>query len=134
MDSCIFCKIVKGEIPSYKVYEDEKFLAFLSIGPHRIGHTLIIPKTHTDYYFDLAENLLKDMVTVQIKIATAIKTAFNPKSGKVGVIVAGLEVPHAHLHLVPMDEMGDLNFGNALKGVTEEEFNDAEEKIKSALE
>lgn len=133
MNDCLFCKIVKGEIPSYKVWEDDKFLAFLSIGPHRMGHTLIIPKIHTDYYFDLSEQNLKDMVSVQIKLAAAIKKAFKPKSGKVGIIIAGLEVPHAHLHLIPMDEMGDLNFGSSIKGVTEQQFKEAQEKIQQAL-
>ncbi|EKD91005.1 MAG: hypothetical protein ACD_30C00052G0023 [uncultured bacterium] len=133
MDNCIFCKIVRDEIPNYKVYEDSNFLAFLSSGPHRMGHTLIIPKEHTEYYFDLPEETLKEMVAVQKKLANAIKKAFNPKSGKVGVIVAGLEVPHAHLHLIPMDEMEDLNFGNSMHNVSKEEFLIAQEKIKNDL-
>lgn len=133
MDNCIFCKIIKGEIPSYKVYEDDKFLAFLSINPHRMGHTLIIPKGHTDYYFDLPDETLIGMVEIQKKLAIAIKKAFNPKSGKVGVIVAGLEVPHAHLHLIPMDGTKDLNFGNSMQNVSKEEFLSAQEKIKKSL-
>lgn len=134
MNNCIFCKIVKGEVPSYKVWEDDQFLAFLSIGPHRMGHTLIIPKTHTDYYFDLSEKTLENMAIVQKELAKAIKTAFNPKSGKVGVVVAGLEVPHAHLHLIPMDEMNDLNFGSSLKGVQHAQFKEAQDKLVDSLE
>jgi histidine triad (HIT) family protein len=120
MNDCIFCKIVAGEIPSYKVWEDDKWYAFLTINPHTPGHTLIIPKQHVDYFFDLSEELLSEVLVKATPIAGAIKQAFKPESGKVGVVVAGLEVPHAHLHLISMDNTNDLDFGNAKKATPEE--------------
>lgn len=132
MDSCIFCKIVKSEIPSFKVSEDENFFAFLSIGPHRPGHTLVIPKVHVDDFFEMESGLLDQILKFSKPLTKALKKAFNPKSGKVGLAVAGLEIPHAHLHLIPMDEIGDLDFSKAQK-VSNEEFETNLEKIKQAL-
>lgn len=113
MDSCIFCKIVKGELSAYKVWEDQKHLAFLSIFPIKEGHTLVIPKKHTDYLFDLEDSELSDLIIASKKVAKLLKKTFNPKSGKVGAIVLGLEVLHAHLHLSPMDHEGELTFTKA---------------------
>ena len=132
MDSCVFCKILRGEIPSFKVTENENFYAFLSIGPHRPGHTLIIPKMHINDLFEMDENLLSQILLFSKNIADALKKAFQPKSGKVGLLVAGLEVPHAHLHLIPMDKLGDLDLKMA-KEASQEELTENLEKIKAAL-
>lgn len=104
----IFSKIIKGEIPSYKVAENEKFYAFLDINPIVWGHTLVVPKLETDYIFDLDDNLLGEMMVFTKKVAEAIKKTFPCK--KVGMAVLGLEVPHAHIHLVPLKEEGDMDF------------------------
>lgn len=132
MDNCIFCKIVDGSIPSFKVLEDDDFFAFLSIGPHTPGHSLVIPKKHTDYFFDLDDVTLQKILLFSKKIEKAQRKAFNPKTGKVGVAIAGLEVPHAHLHLIPLNEMGDLDFDHA-KEVTKEELQNNLDKLKGAL-
>lgn len=132
MDSCIFCKIIKDEIPSFKVAENENFYAFLSIGPHKPGHTLVIPKVHVDDFFDMDQSLLDQILKFSKPIANTLKKAFNPKSGKIGLVVAGLEVPHAHLHLIPMDNLGDLDFSRA-KQVSNEELGENLEKIKAVL-
>ena len=132
MDACIFCKIIKNNIPSFKVSEDENFFAFLSIRPHTPGHTLIIPKVHVDDFFDMDEALLNAILNFSKPIAKTLKKAFNPKSGKIGLIVAGLEIPHAHLHLIPMDKMDDLDFSRAQK-VSQEELAQNLEKIKATI-
>lgn len=132
MDNCIFCKIVDGSIPSFKVLEDNDFYAFLSIGPHTPGHSLVIPKKHTDYFFDLDDLTLQKILLFSRKIEKAQRKAFNPRTGKVGVAIAGLEVPHAHLHLIPLHEMGDLDFDHA-KEVTKEELLLNLDKLKDAL-
>ncbi len=107
MEECIFCKIIKGEISSFKVYEDDHSLAFLTINPRKKGHTLVIPKNHVDYFFDI-EDVSPLMESSKI-VAEKLKKTFNPASGKVGVVVAGLEVPHAHIHLIPLDSEADLD-------------------------
>lgn len=132
MNDCVFCKIVKGELPCYKIGENELFLAFLSIGPLKPGHTLIIPKAHVDDFFDMKENLLKEILIFAQKISFTLREVFQPKSGKIGLIVAGLEVPHAHLHLVPMDNLEDLNFSNAEKG-NPKELRKTQQKILAAF-
>lgn len=104
----IFSKIIKGEIPSYKVAEDEHFYAFLDINPVNWGHTLVVPKREEDYIFDLADDELAAMAIFAKKVAKALKKAVPCR--KVGVAVIGLEVPHAHIHLVPMEKEGDLDF------------------------
>jgi histidine triad (HIT) family protein len=120
MSDCIFCRIVKGEIPSYKVDESDDFYAFLSISPHTKGHTLVIPKEHTDYFFDLSDEMLSKLMLFTKPLAERLKVAIEPKTGKIGVLVAGLEVLHAHLHLIPMDGTSDLDFSRAKKASTEE--------------
>lgn len=108
----IFSKIIKGEIPSYKVAEDDRFYAFLDINPVNWGHTLVVPKREEDYIFDLSDDELSAMILFSKRVAKAIRKALPCR--KVGVAVIGLEVPHAHIHLVPMDKEGDMNFGHKI--------------------
>ena len=104
----IFARIASGEIPSYKIAEDERFFAFLDINPLAKGHTLVIPKQEIDYLFDMDEEMYKDLWQFAMKVAKAIKQVVP--CIKVGVAVIGLEVPHAHIHLVPLNTMDDINF------------------------
>jgi len=104
----IFARIASGEIPSYKIAEDERFFAFLDINPLAKGHTLVIPKNETDYLFDMDEEMYRDLWQFAMKVAKAIKQVVP--CIKVGVAVIGLEVPHAHIHLVPLNTMDDINF------------------------
>ncbi|MDO5447407.1 MAG: HIT family protein [Prevotellaceae bacterium] len=124
----IFSKIAAGEIPSYKCAENEKFYAFLDINPIAMGHTLVIPRREEDYIFDLSDEELQEMIVFAKKVAKAIKEAFPCK--KVGMAVLGLEVPHAHIHLVPLKSEGDMNFANKLH-LTEDEFKEIAAKIYS---
>lgn len=109
----IFSKIIRGEIPSYKVAENDKFFAFLDINPVNWGHTLVVPKREEDYIFDLSDEELAEMILFAKKVAKAQKKAIDCR--KVGVAVIGLEVPHAHIHLVPMQTEGDLDFKHKIK-------------------
>ena len=111
MTECIFTQIIKGEIPCHKVREDDRFFAFLDIRPINPGHTLVIPKTEVDYIFELDDAALGGMMIFAKKVAMAIEK--NIECKRVGVIVAGLEVPHAHIHLVPFTEMSELTFERA---------------------
>lgn len=113
MDNCIFCKIIQGKIPSHKVWEDDKNLAFLTIRPHTEGHTLLIPKLHEDYLFNLSDQDYNSLMLAAKQLSMKLQKVFKPTSGKVGVIVAGLEVPHAHIHLIPLHDEKDLSFSNA---------------------
>ncbi len=106
--STIFSKIIAGEIPCYKIAEDDQFLSFLDVNPVAVGHALVIPKQATDYIFDMEDQALADMHLFAKKVAKALKTVVPCK--KVGVAVVGLEVPHAHIHLIPMNSIGDMNF------------------------
>jgi histidine triad (HIT) family protein len=106
--SSIFTKIIQGEIPCYKIAEDENFLAFLDVRPLTKGHTLVIPKTEVDYIFDIDSQQYKELFIFAKTVAQALKKAIPCK--RIGIAVIGLEVPHAHIHLVPMNEIGDLNF------------------------
>jgi len=127
----IFSKIANNEIPSYKVAEDEKFLAFLDISPVTKGHTLVIPKKEIDYLFDLDDELYTGLHLFAKKVAKGIKKAVNCK--KVGVLVLGLEVPHAHLHLIPMQNEADaLNFSNTIK-LDDSEFEEIRKKISKEI-
>ncbi len=123
----IFSKIIAGEIPSYKVAEDEHFYAFLDINPLAKGHTLVVPKKEIDYIFDMEDNDLAAFNVFAKRVAVAIKKAFPCK--KVGVAVLGLEVPHAHIHLVPLQGEGDLNFANPKLKLSPEEFKEIAAKI-----
>jgi histidine triad (HIT) family protein len=126
----IFTRILNGEIPCAKLYEDEFFFAFLDIRPIRPGHTLLVPKPEVDYIFDLPDDLLNRMLTTAKPIAKAIETVVP--CARIGLMVAGLEVPHCHLHLVPMDAIGDLNFANA-SPAEPAELRDLAEKIRALL-
>lgn len=116
----VFSKIIAGEIPSYKVAENDKFYAFLDISPLQKGHTLVVPKKEEDYIFDIDNEDLKEYIVFAKRIANAIKRAYP--CVKVGMAVIGLEVRHAHIHLIPMQKEGDLNFANPKKSFTEDEF------------
>lgn len=128
----IFTKIVNGEIPAYKIAEDEKYLAFLDINPLTQGHTLVIPKEETDYIFDLGDELLAGLYVFAKKVALAIDKVTDCK--RVGIAVLGLEVPHAHVHLIPINNLGDINFGNPKLKLTPEEFKQIAQSIIDALE
>ena len=116
----IFSHIITGKISCYKVDEDEEFLAFLDINPIALGHTLVIPKIEIDYIFDLDDELLSRMIVFSKKVALKLKSKIECK--KIGIAVIGLEVPHAHIHLVPMNNVDDLNFSRPKLAVTKEEL------------
>lgn len=126
----IFSKIIAGEIPSYKVAEDEKFYAFLDINPLVKGHTLVVPKREVDYIFDLSDEELAAMHVFAKHVALAIQKAFPCK--KVGEAVIGLEVPHAHIHLIPMQKESDMLFSNPKLKLSGEEFAEIAKAIHEA--
>lgn len=123
----LFTKIAEGEIPSYKCAESSEFYAFLDINPLVKGHTLVIPRREVDYIFDMEDDELARFQVFAKKVAIAIKKAFP--CVKVGQAVLGLEVPHAHIHLVPMHSEGDLNFSNKKLSLSAEEMQDIADKI-----
>jgi len=127
----LFSKIIAGEIPSYKIAENDRFFAFLDIFPLREGHVLVVPKTDTDRFFDLSENYLSEMLVFAQPIAKAIEKSFP--CNRCGVSVIGLEVPHAHLHLVPIDSADDLNFTRPKLKMSSEELKSAQDKILAAM-
>jgi histidine triad (HIT) family protein len=127
----IFSKIIAGEIPSYKIAENEKFFAFLDIFPLREGHVLVVPKTEVDNLFDLSEEYLKEMLVFAKPIAKAIEKAF--KCNRCGIEVIGLEVPHAHMHLVPINSSNDLNFTQHKSKASDESLKKVQEKILAQL-
>ncbi len=129
--SSIFSKIVAGEIPAYKVAESIDFLAFLDINPLAEGHVLVIPKKEVDYLFDLDDELYTCLQMFAKIVATAMKQVIPCK--RIGVAVIGLEVPHTHIHLIPMNEVSDLNFSRPKLTFTAEQFEATAEKIKEAL-
>ena len=126
----IFTKIVNGEIPCHKVAESDQFLAFLDITPLRLGHVLVIPKVEIDYIFDIDDQQLGEMIIFAKKVAKQIEAAFPCR--RVGMSVIGLEVPHAHIHLVPIDSANDLNFTREKLIVTNEQLAEVAEKIKQS--
>jgi len=123
----IFTKIINGEIPCYQVAEDDRYFAFLDINPLKAGHTLVTPKKEIDYLFDIDDECLAGMILFAKKVAAAIKEAYP--CNRVGVAVLGLEVPHAHIHLVPMDNMDDVNFKNPKLKFTPEKFKEIADNI-----
>jgi histidine triad (HIT) family protein len=127
----IFTKIINREIPGYIVAEDERYIAFLDINPLVVGHTLVVPKKEVDFIFDLDDDTLAGLNVFCKKVAQAIKKSIPCK--RVGVAVIGLEVPHTHVHLVPMNSMGDLNFTRAKLTPSKEQLAEAAEKIKNAI-
>ena len=127
----IFSRIVSGEIPCYKIAEDKDFFAFLDISPLALGHTLVIPKQETDYIFALDDELYKGLFLFAKKIAVAIEKVVVCK--RIGIAVIGLEVPHAHIHLVPMNAMSDMNFANAKLKLSNEELAVVAEQIRKSF-
>jgi len=123
----IFSKIIAGEIPSYKIAENDKFFAFLDIFPLREGHTLVVPKNETDNLFDLPQDYLKEILVFAQPVAKAIEKAFH--CNRCGISVIGLEVPHAHVHLIPINSSNDLNFTQAKPKTSDEQLKKAQEKI-----
>ena len=123
----IFTRIINGEIPCYKVAEDENFIAFLEINPLVEGHTLVVPKIEEDYIFDLDDETLAKMMAFAKKVAAQIKTVTECK--RVAIAVLGMEVPHAHMHLIPMNTEGDIDFKKARPEVTKEQFAALVEKL-----
>ena len=128
----IFSKIAAGEIPSYKCAENEKFYAFLDINPIAKGHTLVFPRREVDYIFDMDDDELAEYHVFAKKVAIALKKAFPCK--KVGEAVLGLEVPHAHIHLIPMQSEKDMIFSNPKLKFTDDEFRETAEKIRNEFE
>lgn len=128
----IFTKIIKGEIPCYKIAENDSFFAFLDISPLAKGHTLVVPKIQNDYIFDLDDDLLAEMMVFSKKIAKAIEK--NVSCMRIGVAVIGLEVPHTHIHLVPINQVGDLDFKQPRPEVSKEEMAELAKKIASSIE
>jgi histidine triad (HIT) family protein len=127
----IFTKIINREIPAYIVAEDDRYIAFLDINPLVVGHTLVVPKKEIDFIFDLDDETLSGLNVFAKKVAQAIRKSIPCK--RVGVAVIGLEVPHTHIHLVPMTSMGDLNFTRTKLNPSKEELNEAYEKIKKEI-
>ena len=127
----IFSKIAAGEIPSYKCAENEKFYAFLDINPLVKGHTLVIPRQEVDYIFDMDDEEIGQFMQFAKKVAVALKKAFPCE--KVGMEVIGLEVRHAHIHLIPMQSEKDMNMANPKLKLTDEEFQEIAEKIRAAF-
>jgi histidine triad (HIT) family protein len=123
----IFSRIINGEIPSYKIAENEKFFAFLDIAPLREGHTLVIPKKEVDNLFDLDEDYLSQLLVFAQPIAKAIEKAF--RCDRCGISVIGLEVPHAHVHLIPINNANDLNFTQHKSKASEDKLKQTQEKI-----
>lgn len=129
--SSLFSKIVAGEIPCYKVAENDKFMAFLDINPLTEGHTLVIPKTEIDYIFDIPDTMLGEMMIFAKQVAKAIEKAIPCK--RIGIAVIGLEVPHAHIHLIPINHVGDIDFSRKKITFTPDEFKKTLNKIQSIL-
>ncbi|EIJ37822.1 HIT family hydrolase, diadenosine tetraphosphate hydrolase [Galbibacter orientalis DSM 19592] len=126
----IFTKIINGDIPSYKVAEDENFYAFLDINPNAKGHTLCIPKKETDKIFDLDEETYMGLMSFSRKVAKALEKVIDCK--RVGIAVVGLEVPHTHVHLIPLNAMSEMTFQQKVK-LSDEEFKEIAEKVSAAI-
>lgn len=129
--STIFSKIVSGELPSYKIAENDKFLAFLDINPLAKGHTLVIPKKEVDYIFDIEDDLYKELFAFAKKVGKAIDKSIPCE--RVGITVIGLEIAHAHIHLIPINSIYDMDFKQPKLKLSEQEFEDIAEKIKGQL-
>jgi histidine triad (HIT) family protein len=127
----IFSKIIAGDIPSYKIAENDKFFAFLDISPLRQGHVLVVPKNETDNLFDLPEDYLQEILVFARPIARAIERSFD--CNRCGISVIGLEVPHAHIHLIPINSANDLNFTRPKLKTSPEELKKVQEKIVANL-
>lgn len=128
----IFSKIIAGEIPSYKIAENDKFYSFLDINPVNWGHTLVVPKQETDYIFDIPDADLGEMTVFAKKVAKALKSVMPCR--KIGVTVLGLEVPHAHIHLVPLQKEGDMDFHHKISDPDPERMREIADKVSAAFE
>jgi histidine triad (HIT) family protein len=126
----IFSRIINGEISAWKVAESERFLAFLDVNPLAKGHTLIVPKIETDYFFDLSDEEITSIMLFSKKVASAMRSTLPCL--RIGMSVIGLEVPHAHIHLVPLNSMGDINFSNSRLNLSVEEMEAIAASIRSA--
>ena len=127
----LFSKIIAGEIPSYRIAEDDRFFAFLDVSPLVPGHTLVVPKLEINKIFDVPDDYLREYLLFAKPIAAAIERAFPCK--RVGISVIGLEVPHAHMHLIPLNTMNDINFSREKLSPTKEELKNAQERILKEL-
>ena len=127
----IFTKIVKGEIPSYKVYEDKNFLAFLDINPLKKGHTLVIPKKEVDYIFDIDSKEYQNLWKTAKKIALGMKKVIE--CNRISIVVMGLEVPHAHIHLIPLDSMQDIDFSQPKLNISNDEMVQIANRINKSI-
>ena len=127
MEDSIFTKIITGVIPSYKIAEDDNFIAFLDVNPLQEGHTLVVPKIQIDYIYDLPDDILSELFIFSKMIAKKIEIAI--KCERIGIAVVGLEVPHAHIHLVPINEISDINFQKPRKNFSKEDFEKTTNKI-----
>ena len=127
----IFSRIVMGEIPCYKIAEDERFFAFMDINPVAVGHTLVIPKREDDYIFNLEDDEIAAMMVFAKKVAKALEKAVPCK--RIGVAVIGLEVPHAHIHLIPINQEGDMDFKKEHVHMSDEEFREVQQRIVAQL-
>lgn len=127
----IFSKIIAGEIPSYKVAENDKFYAFLDINPVNWGHTLVVPKKETDYIFDISDADLGEMMVFAKRVAKALKSVMPCR--KIGVSVLGLEVPHAHIHLIPLQKEGDMDFHHKISDPDPARMNEIAAKVYEAF-
>jgi len=123
----VFTKIIEGEIPSYKIAEDDNFIAFLDVNPNAKGHTLCVPKEEVDKIFDLGEHMYLQLMQFSRKVAIALEKTIECK--RVGVAVIGLEVPHVHVHLIPLNKMSDMDFSKKIE-MTAEEFSALAEKVQ----
>lgn len=132
MEDTIFTKIIKGEIPCYKIAENDKFFAFLDISPIAKGHTLVVTKLQNDYIFDLPDDLLAEMMVFAKKVAVGMKKAMP--CNRIGVAVIGIDVPHNHIHLVPLNGVGDLNFKAERVKLTDAEFAQIADSIAKQIE
>lgn len=126
----IFTKIINGEISSYKIAEDENYFAFLDINPNAMGHTLCVPKKEVDKIFDLDEDMYMGLMAFSRRVAVALKKVIECK--RIGIAVIGIEVPHTHVHLIPLNSMNDMTFQHKVS-FTQEEFEDIAKKIREAL-
>ena len=127
MSDSIFTKIIKGEIPCYKITEDDRFIAFLDVSPIKKGHTLVVPKAQIDYLFDLDDSLLSDLMIFAKKVAQKMERAISCE--RIGIAVIGLEVPHAHIHLVPLDTVGDIDFSQPKLQLSAKEMTEIADSI-----
>ena len=130
MKDSIFTKIINGKIDSFKVLENENFLAFLDVNPVKDGHTLVIPKLQVDYIYDLPEDVIKELFVFSKKVAKMLENSFS--CNRIGISVIGLEVPHAHIHLIPINKIQDMNFENKRAEYSNKHFTETLKRIKDS--